>query len=115
MNKVLISFKYASRGIAYVFKTQRNFRIQLTILLLAGIIGFLMNISSIHWIMLFIISSLVLTLEIINTAIENIIDMFTDEYNEKAEKAKDAAAGAVLVASIFSVVIGSIIFLSYIF
>ena len=115
MNKVLISFKYASRGIAYVFKTQRNFRIQLTILLLAGIIGFLMNISSNHWIMLFIISSLVLTLEIINTAIENIIDMFTDEYNEKAEKAKDAAAGAVLVASIFSVVIGSIIFLSYIF
>ena len=115
MDKVFNSFKFASRGIAYVFKTQRNFRIQLTLLLLAGIIGLLLHISSIHWIMLFIISCLVLTLEIVNTAIENIIDMITEEYNERAEKAKDAAAGAVLVASIFSVIIGFIIFLSYIF
>lgn len=115
MNKILNSFKYASKGISYVYKTQRNFRIQLMILLLAAVIGLLLNISATHWIMLFIISCLVLTLEIINTAIENMIDMITDEYHQSAEKAKDAAAGAVLIASIFSVVIGAIIFLSYIF
>ncbi|MDP3386786.1 MAG: diacylglycerol kinase family protein [Eubacteriales bacterium] len=115
MNKVISSFKYASRGISYVYKTQRNFRIQLMMLLLAAVIGLLLNISVNHWIMLIIISCLVLTLEIVNTAIENIIDMITDEYHESAEKAKDAAAGAVLVASFFSVVIGAFIFLSYIF
>ncbi|HAE43722.1 MAG TPA: diacylglycerol kinase [Clostridiales bacterium] len=115
MDKIVNSFKYASRGILYVYKTQRNFRIQLLILLLAILIGLLLNISSAHWVMLLIVSCLVLTLEIINTAVENIVDMITDEYHESAEKAKDAAAGAVLLASFFSVAIGSIIFLSYIF
>ncbi len=84
-------------------------------LILTTVVGLLLSISSIHWIMLFIISCLVLTLEIVNTAIEKIVDMITDEYLESAEKAKDAAAGAVLIASFFAVVIGSIIFLSYIF
>ncbi len=115
MNKIVNSFKYAAKGISYVYKTQRNFRIQLMMLILATVIGLLLSISTIHWIMLFIISCLVLTLEIINTSIENIIDMITEEYHEKAEKAKDAAAGAVLIASFFAVVIGFIIFLSYIF
>ncbi|HBH12260.1 MAG: Uncharacterized protein XD91_0120 [Clostridiales bacterium 38_11] len=115
MNKIINSFIYAARGISYVYKTQRNFRIQIIMMIVATVIGLLLNISAIHWAILFMISCLVLTLEIVNTAIETIIDMITDEYHVNAEKAKDAAAGAVLIASFFAVVIGFIIFLSYIF
>jgi diacylglycerol kinase len=60
-------------------------------------------------------SSLVLSLEIINTSIENLVDLMTDNYHPKAEKAKDAAAAAVLLSSIISILVGLIIFIPYLF
>ena len=73
--------------------------------------SFILKVSIIEWGILVLVISMVLALEMINTAIERCVDLVTKEYKELAKNAKDIAAGAVLVMSMFSVVIGIIIFL----
>ena len=63
------------------------------------------------WCALLLACALVLSGEVVNTAIENVVDMYTSEYNEYAKKAKDAASGAVLINAIFAVVIGLVVLL----
>ena len=76
--------------------------------------GYYFSISEIEWLILILIIGFVLTFELTNTAIEEIVDSFTDREHPAAKKAKDVAAGAVLLASITALVIGLIIFLPYI-
>lgn len=104
------SLKYAINGIKYVFLTQRNILIQSFIGITIIILGFSFNISKSEWLILVLTIFLVLFSEFINTAIETTVDLFTEEYNEKAKIAKDVAAGAVLITSINSIIIGIIIF-----
>jgi undecaprenol kinase len=107
------SFKYAVRGIIRVLRSERSFRIQLIIAAVSITAGFLFHISSTEWLFILLIICMVLCLEVINTAFELIIDMVTIEYRKIAERVKDIAAGAVLIASIFAVAIGLIIFIPY--
>ena len=79
--------------------------------IVAVIAGLVFNISSVEWFFVILIIGLVAAAEMINTAIERCVDLVTKEYKELAKNAKDIAAGAVLVMSMFSVVIGIIIFL----
>ncbi len=103
---VLISFKYAFRGIFYVLKTSRNFKIQLLFALIILIIGFLLQINLSNYVILISTIMSVLILEILNTSIESIVDIVVKkEFNSLAKIAKDTAAGAVLLASINSVII----------
>jgi len=111
MKKTRDSIKYALCGIKYVFESQRNIRIQLIFMIAAYILGFILKISSTEWLILILISSMVLTLEIINTALEEVVNLVTEEYRKTAKHAKDTAAGAVLTASFFAIIIGLIIFL----
>ena len=109
---VFISFKYALNGISYVFKTSRNFKIQLVFALISLILGSLLQISNSSYLILVATIMSVLILETLNTSIETIVDLvIKKEFSNLAKIAKDTSAGAVLLASINSVIIGVYIFI----
>ena len=109
---VLISFKYAFNGINYVFQTSRNFKIQLIFALISLIFGFLLQISKFNYLLLIATIMSVLILEILNTSIESTIDLVVKkEFNNLAKISKDTSAGAVLLASINSVIVALYIFI----
>ena len=109
---VLISFKFAFSGIFYVLKTSRNFKIQLLFALTSLIIGFLLQISLSNYVILVATIMSVLILEVLNTSIESIVDLVVKkEFRSLAKIAKDTSAGAVLLASINSVIIGLYLFI----
>lgn len=110
MKKLINSFKYAFEGIFTAFKAEQNMKIHIIIMILVIILGIVLKISKIEWIICIILFGFVISLELVNTAIENTVDLITQEENPKAKIAKDVAAGAVLIAAITAVVIGFIIF-----
>lgn len=105
------SASHAMDGISYTISHERNFRIEITAACLVTIASYLLKVSIIEWGLLLLTISLVLTLEMINTAIERTVDLVTKDYHELAKNAKDVAAGAVLIASMFSIILGLLIFL----
>ena len=108
---VLMSFKFAFSGIYYVLKTSRNFKIQLIFALITLMIGFLLQISQSNYVILIATIMSVLILEILNTSIESIVDLVVKkEFSSLAKISKDTSAGAVLLASINSVIIAVYIF-----
>jgi len=109
--KLILSFKYAFKGIFFTIKTQQNARIHIFITLIVLFLGIVLKISNQEWCIILICIGLVFSLEMINTAIEQIIDLVSPNYNKLAGYAKDVAAGAVLVVAIISVIVGIIIFL----
>lgn len=80
-------------------------------MLMVIVAGVTLKINTTEWSVVLILCGLVISLELINTAIENAVDLVTEEYNEKAKNAKDIAAGAVLFSAIIAAIIGFIIFL----
>lgn len=115
MKKLINSFKYAICGIGTAMKRERNLKIHIIIMLLVITAGFVFNISTIEWIICIILFGLVISAEMFNTAIEITVDIAMPEKNEKAKKAKDISAGAVLITAIVSAIIGLIIFVPKIF
>ena len=113
--KLRNSFKYAFEGVHRELKEEQNLKIHLLIMVCVIIAGFLLKISAIEWIICIILFGLVISLELINTAIETTVDIAMPEINEKAKYAKDIAAGAVLFSAIIAVIVGLIIFLPKIF
>ena len=112
MQKFRNALKHGFEGIGFVIKTQRNFRFQIVILLVVIFSGFFFSISLGEWLIILLISTIVLSLEIVNTAIEKAVDTSTNgDYSPHAKIAKDTAAGAVVLASLFSIIIGLIIFI----
>ena len=110
-SNVLKSFKYALSGISYVLKTSRNFKIQLIFAVTSLMIGFLLQISQSNYIILIATIMSVLILEILNTSIESIVNLVVKkEFSSLAKISKDTSAGAVLLASINSVIIALYIF-----
>ena len=105
------SFKYAFEGVLYVLKTQPNMKIHFAVGLLAVIAGFFFRLSACEWLALVIVIGFVMILEVVNTAVETLVDLYTEEYHHLAKISKDTAAGAVLLMAIVSVVVGLIIFL----
>ena len=79
--------------------------------IIALLLSYILKISRIEFIIILIMIALVLTSEIINTSIEKVVDLYTKDYNNLAKIAKDVSAGSVLVMSIFSLLVGVIIFL----
>lgn len=108
--RLINSFKYAFEGIISALKTEKNMKIHVLIMMLVIIFGIILKISKIEWIICIVLFGLVISLELINTAIENVVDLITQEINPKAKIAKDVAAGAVLVSAITSAIIGLMIF-----
>ncbi len=104
-------FGFAFSGISIAFKTQSSMRSHVLISIVVIAISFFLKISITEWCLLFICISLVWAAELINTAIESIVDLCSPEAHPLAGKAKDTAAGAVLILSFLSIIIGCIIFL----
>jgi len=108
---LMLSFKYAWAGLSYAFVTQRNFRIHTVIGTLAISLGVFLHLSAVEISVICITSGLVLALELLNTAIESVVDLTVKQtYHELAKIAKDCAAGAVLISAIAAVfVAGSLL------
>ena len=113
--KLRNSFKYAFQGIEEAWKTEQNLKIHFMIMALVIIAGFIFKISLIEWMVCLLLFAIVISLELINTAIETTVDIAMPEINEKAKYAKDIAAGAVLFSAMISIIIGLIIFVPKIF
>ena len=109
--KLIFSFKYAFEGIITTIKEERNMFIHFLIAIIVVITGIYVRLSLNEWFICLLLFALVFSLELINTAIENTVDLVATKKNKKAKMAKDAAAGAVLIAAIFASIIGIIIFL----
>lgn len=101
----------ALNGILYVIKNEKNIKIELIFAILAIIASIILKLNIIEFSIIIFVIFFVLFAECINTAIENTVDLYTQEYNEKAKIAKDIAAGGVILASILSIIIGILIFL----
>ena len=110
-NSFFSSFKYAFSGIFSALKKERNLKIHFCAMILVIIAGILLKISKLEWIICLILFALVISSELINTAIEQTVDIASPDINEKAKLAKDCGAGAVLVCAIVSAIIGLIIFI----
>lgn len=104
------SLKDCIHGLEFVITNEDNFKREILFGIIALILSYILKISTIEFMIVIIVIALVLICEIFNTAIEKTVDLCTKEYNETAKIAKDVSAFAVLTMSIFSVVIGIIIF-----
>jgi diacylglycerol kinase (ATP) len=103
---LMLSFKYAWAGLSYAFITQRNFRIHTIIGTLAVSLGVFLHLSAVEIAVISLTSGLVMALELLNTAIESVVDLTVKQsYHELAKIAKDCAAGAVLISAIASVLV----------
>ncbi|MDP4240234.1 MAG: diacylglycerol kinase family protein [Bacteroidota bacterium] len=110
MKKRILSFRYAFRGICHVFGTEANMKIHLVVAALVIVCGVAFTISLTEWMFCLLCIGLVVGAEMFNTAIENVVDLASPELHPLAGKAKDIAAGAVLICAIISVIIGLFIF-----
>lgn len=113
--KLINSFKYAIQGILSSFKTERNMKIHIFIMILVIIAGFILKINKYEWIACILCFAVVISGELFNTAIETVVDMVMPYKNDKAKIAKDIAAGAVLTLAIGATAIGAIIYVPKIF
>jgi len=104
-------FLYAISGLKQTFRSERNFRIHLVCSIVAIAMGIYTDLSASDWRWIFLCIGLVLALELVNTAMEAVVDLVSPEHHPLAKKAKDAAAAAVLVGAIFAFLVGISIFL----
>jgi diacylglycerol kinase len=110
VNNVWLSLKNAFLGLKYCFVTQRNMVIHAVIGVIVLVFGFSLRVSKYDLLFLMAAVLMVLVAEAFNTALEKTIDLYTRERNHLARVAKDVAAGAVLLTSVFAVIVGLIIF-----
>jgi len=105
------SFRAAVAGAFYTVRTQPNAWIELTAIVAVTAAGFLFGLARLEWIALVLIFSVIIALEAVNTAVEATIDLLSPTYHPLAKIAKDAAAGALLLAVLGSVIVACLIFL----
>ncbi|MGB3298925.1 MAG: diacylglycerol kinase family protein [Phormidesmis sp.] len=106
------SFKYAWAGITYAFTTQRNFRVHTGIGIAAMLLCWALDVSTVEIAVICLTIGAVLVMEILNTALESLVDLTVGQtYHELAKVAKDCAAGAVLMAAIVALLIAALIFI----
>ncbi len=105
------SFSYAINGLKILFRTEHNSRIHLVAAILVIGAGFFFHVSKLEWCLLLFSIGLVLVTEIINTAVEYLVDFVSPDYNSSAKIIKDLVASSVLISSICTLIIGGIIFL----
>lgn len=115
-NKSLIkSFGYALQGFWHALRCNRNLRIHFSVALAVIILSIFFHVTPYEMGILGIMILLVISAEMINTAIEEMVNLITQEHKKEAKIAKDVAAGMVLVAAAGSVIIGFLIFTPYVF
>ncbi|MEH2239367.1 diacylglycerol kinase family protein [Nostoc sp.] len=111
-SNLFVSFKYAWAGISYSFQTQRNFRIHVSVCAMAIALSVFLHLQAVEIAVIGVTSGLVLALELLNTAIESLVDLTVKQtYHDLAKIAKDCAAGAVLVSALVAVLVAGTLLL----
>ena len=113
-SKIYRSFKHAWRGLVYTFRYELSFKIQTVFAAITLIASFYFPLKSSERIVIILLVALVLILELVNSVLERILDLFRPRINESSKFIKDIMAGAVLLAAIVALVLGLTIFLPYI-
>lgn len=108
--KFLKSLQYAAAGITYTLATQRNMQIHFAIAFLIMIFCLILDVSRLEIILVFFAIVLVIAAELVNTAIESLVDLVTGDYHKLAKIAKDTAAAAVLLTALHAVIVGLLVF-----
>lgn len=107
---LFVSFKYAWCGITYAFQTQRNFRIHVVVGILAMGLAIFLHLQLLEMAVIGLTSGLVLVMELLNTAIESVVDLTVKQsYHDLAKIAKDCAAAAVLVSALVAVLVAGVL------
>ncbi|GAK04178.1 LOW QUALITY PROTEIN: diacylglycerol kinase [Geomicrobium sp. JCM 19037] len=104
------SFVYAARGLYYVYKHEQNMKIHVFLTLFIVLLAISLDVGLLQIGMLVIVIGGVITLEMVNTAIERVVDLVSPTYHPLAKTAKDVAAAAVLIYSMIAVIVGIIVF-----
>ena len=104
------SFKFAWHGIRLLIEREQSFRIQLIVTSAVAILAVALGVSRSEAAVLIVVTGSVLVLELLNSAVERLVDLFKPRIHEYAEEVKDIMAGAVLTGSIGAVVVGIIVF-----
>ncbi len=115
MKKLLNSFGYALKGMMVVLKTQQNMRIHAVAVLVVTVAGLFLGLTAIEWSLIALSIGGVMAAEMMNTAIEALVDLVSPQFDERAGKIKDIAAGAVLLTAIVAAVVAVYIFGNKIF
>ncbi|MBD1875894.1 diacylglycerol kinase family protein [Nodosilinea sp. FACHB-131] len=109
---LLVSFRYAWQGVAYAFRTQRNFRIHVVVGSFAVSLAIALSLAPVELAVIILTCGIVLTMELVNTALESVVDLTVEQtYHELAKIAKDCAAAAVLISALISVSVAACLLL----
>jgi len=103
------SFRFALQGIAHAFRTQRNFKVHCSVTLAVVVVGLVVGLSPEQWAILAVVMGLVFQAELMNTALEAVVDHVSPEFHALAKVAKDCAAGAVFLTALCAVVVGILV------
>jgi diacylglycerol kinase (ATP) len=107
---LLWSFDYAIRGIVHALRTQRNMRLHLLAAVVVFVAALVLGVSGLELVALVFAVGLVFVCELLNTALETVVDLATETYDPLAAIAKDVAAGAVLISALTAVAVGYVVF-----
>lgn len=111
IKKFLNSFTYPIKGLKYAYRNEQNLAVDVGIALIVLIVGIIFKLNVTEWAIISLTVALVIGFELVNTAIEAVVDLVTEEYHPLAKVAKDTAAAAVFIMAIAAIIIGLIIFL----
>ncbi len=114
-SKLKLSFRHAFFGLRMVFKAEQSFRLQVLIAGVVVLLMFYLPLHSLERAVLILSIGFVLGLELLNSQIEDILDLIQPEFDGKVKKIKDLSAAAVLIAALAALVVGLLIFLPYFF
>ena len=111
IKKFIHSFEYPIKGLKYAYRNEQNLAVDVGISIIVLISSVIFKLSLVEWVVVVFTIGAVLSLELINTAIEAVVDLVTEEYHPLAKVAKDTSAAAVFVIAIVAAIVGIIIFL----
>jgi len=109
--RVLLSFKYAFKGITHALREEQNMRVHFLAVAVVVVLAIFFQVSAIEAIVLVVVAALVIMAELINTALERVVDVIKPRMHPYAKSIKDMQAAMVLMASLAALVVGLIIFL----
>ncbi len=111
--KLVKKFFSAVSGIIIMLREEKSLIVHFLFTAIVIALGLWLNISNTYWAILILTCAMVIGLEIINSGVENLVDMISFKYNLKSKKIKDIMAAAVFISSIFALIIGLVIFIPY--
>jgi len=112
-SKFINSFRYALEGISYAIKHNQNLKVHFFAAFLVLIFGFILGLTRYEMFGVGVLIVLVISAEMINSAIEEVVDLLVKEHSQEAKIAKDVSAGMVLITAVFAAVVGIFIFLPH--